>query len=223
MKTSAIRRQTLREEVAERLRRLIIEGELKDGDRIVEADLCAALSVSRTPMREAIRALAHEGLIEHLPNRGARVARVTPLEMLQLFDVIARLEQLGAELAVAVSKPIEIKRLRALHDKMAAHHKAGERTDYFALNHQIHLKIIALSRNPVLIETHATLMNRARKFRYWALSGEGRWEEAMAEHDAIMAAIEDGDGDRAGALLKVHVLRTGEVVAAAVETSQANG
>ncbi|SHN13579.1 GntR family transcriptional regulator [Roseibium suaedae] len=215
-KTHAIRRRSLPEEIAEHLRTLIIEGTLKDGDRIVETELCEALSVSRTPMREAIKALTHEGLIEHLPNRGARVASVTPGEMHQLFQVISALEQLAVELAIAVSKPIDIKRLRALHDRMAGHHKAGERKEYFALNHQIHLKIVAMSGNPILIETHGNLMIRARHYRYWALADEDRWHEAMAEHDAIMEAMEAGDQARAGSLLKAHVRRTGEVAGSAV-------
>ncbi|MEJ8473824.1 GntR family transcriptional regulator [Roseibium algae] len=218
-KPAPIRRKTLPEEIADHLRQMIIDGVLKEGDRIVETELCETLNVSRTPMREAIKTLSHEGLIKHQPNRGARVASITPLEMSQLFEVISSLEQLATELTVRTSKPIDIKRLRVLQDRMAAHHKAGERKDYFALNHQIHLRIVSMSKNPILIETHGTLMSRARHFRYWALADEDRWVEAMAEHEVIMTAIEAGDAPRAGQLMKAHVLRTGEVVGLSIKAA----
>ncbi|GAB4535477.1 MAG: hypothetical protein Tsb0019_36980 [Roseibium sp.] len=187
---------------------------LSDGDRIIETALCAQLNVSRTPLREAIKTLIHEGLIEHQPNRGARVTKTTAKEMRQLFEVISSLEMLAAETVATTIKPIEFKRLKALHERMRKHHEAGERTEYFALNHQIHLRIVELAGNPVLIETHGGLMIRARHLRFQALAGQDRWAEAMDEHEQIMQALEDRDPARAGQLMKQHVMRTGEVVEA---------
>ncbi|POF33593.1 DNA-binding GntR family transcriptional regulator [Roseibium marinum] len=209
-----VRRQQLHENVARQLRALILEGVLSDGDRIIETALCAQLNVSRTPLREAIKTLIHEGLIEHRPNRGARVTKTTAKEMRQLFEVISGLEMLAAETVATSIKPTEFKRLQSLHDKMAMHHAAGERDEYFVLNHQIHLKIVELSGNPILVETHASLMTRARHLRYQALAGQDRWMEAMEEHNGIMKAFEAGDAALAGRLMKQHVRRTGEVVEA---------
>lgn len=207
-----IRRKPLHEDVAEHLRLLIVEGHLKDGERIIETELCEQLKVSRTPLREAIKMLIHEGLIEHLPNRGASVAKITPEQMQHLFQVISGLEMLAAELTIPNAKPLELKHLRALHEKMIKHHSAGERQKYFSINHQIHLRIVSLSGNPILIETHAGLMARARHFRYWALADQERWDEAVREHEAIMEAFEKRDAKAAGQLIKAHVERTGDVV-----------
>ncbi|AXS41524.1 GntR family transcriptional regulator [Breoghania sp. L-A4] len=218
IRSPGIRRAPMHTEVAEHLRQLIIDGDLAEGERIIEADLSEQLNVSRTPLREAIRMLAREGLVELLPHRGAKVAKVSAAEMRQLFEVISSLERLAAEIVAKDAKPIEIKRLRALHDRMAQHFQAGERREYFARNHQIHLKIVELSGNPILIETHAALMIRARHFRYQALAGQDRWNEAMAEHEAIMQALESGDSELAGRLLKDHVARTAAVVEASILT-----
>lgn len=208
------RRTQLHQDVADHLRALILDGRLKDGERIVETALCEKLNVSRTPLREAIKTLIHEGLIEHQPNRGARVSKVTPEELRQLFEVMSSLEMLAAEITARTIKPLDFKRLKALHDKMAKHHAAGERHQYFALNHQIHLRIVELSGNAILIETHSALMIRARHFRYQALAGNDRWGEAMEEHNRIMDALEAGDAELCGRLMKRHVARTGEVVEA---------
>lgn len=209
------RRTQLHKDVADHLRTLILERQLKDGERIVETALCEKLNVSRTPLREAIKTLIHEGLIEHQPNRGARVSKVTPEELRQLFEVMSGLEMLAAEITTTTIKPLELKRLKALHEKMERHHAAGERRHYFALNHQIHLRIVELSGNSILIETHSALMTRARHFRFQALAGNDRWAEAMEEHNQIMAALEAGDADLCGRLMKRHVSRTGEVAKAA--------
>jgi DNA-binding GntR family transcriptional regulator len=214
LKVRPVRRKQLHENVAEQLRALILDGALNDGDRIIETALCAQLNVSRTPLREAIKTLIHEGLIEHQPNRGARVTKTTAKEMRQLFEVISSLEMLAAEAVVATIKPIELKRLMALHERMRRHYEAGERDEYFSLNHQIHLKIVELSGNPVLIETHGGLMIRARHLRFQALAGQDRWSEAMEEHEQIMQAFKVRNSARAGQLMKQHVMRTGEVVEA---------
>lgn len=211
-----IQRKPLHADIANHLRDLILEGSLGDGDRIREAELCDRLAVSRTPLREAIKTLVHEGLVEHLPNRGARVAKVSAEEMRQLFHVISGLELLAVEAVTRTIKPRDLKQIRALHDRMLRHHEAGERRDYFALNHKIHLRLVELSGNPILIETHGGLMRRARHFRFQALADQARWDEAMAEHEAIMAALESGNPEGAGALMKAHVMRTGEIVAASI-------
>jgi DNA-binding GntR family transcriptional regulator len=205
-------RQSLHAAVADHLRKLIIEGVLAEGSRIMEAELCLQMNVSRTPLREALKVLSHEGLIELLPSRGARVSKVSAPEMRQLFEVISTLERLAAEMVTEKANPRDIRDLRKLHDRMAKHHLADQREDYFALNHQIHLRIVELSGNLVLVDTHAGLMIRARQFRYQALADNDRWNEAMAEHEAFMTAIENGESYRAGLLVKAHVVRTAEVV-----------
>jgi len=204
------RARPLHEEVVDRLRDMIIEGVIPAGERLHEINLSETLNVSRTPLREALKLLANEGLVELLPGRGARVSQLTPEGVGELFEVIAGLERLAAELAASRMTARDFERLRRMHDRMAVHFEAGERQDYFALNHQIHLAIVAAARNGTLTATHAALMVKARWGRYSALASAERWAEAMSEHNALMAALEQRDGRLAGDILCKHDRRTGE-------------
>ncbi|MDQ0390307.1 GntR family transcriptional regulator [Labrys monachus] len=204
------RARPLHEEVVDRLRDMIIEGIIPPGERLHETNLSETLNVSRTPLREALKLLANEGMVELLPGRGARVSQLTPEGVGELFEVIGGLERLAAELAVTRMTARDLDRLKRMHDRMAEHFAAGERQDYFVLNHQIHIAIVAAARNETLAATHATLMVKARWGRYSALASAERWAEAMAEHEALMAALEARDGRLAGDVLYRHDRRTGE-------------
>jgi DNA-binding GntR family transcriptional regulator len=211
-----VRRQSLHAQATDQLRDMIVEGELAPGARIGEAELCAQLGISRTPLREALKVLASEGLVELLPHRGARVTQVTAEQVGELFEVIAALEGLAAELAARRLTDRDLERLQAMHDRMAQCHAERRRHDYFRLNHKMHQLIVALAGNGVLAATHEQLMVRARRSRYQAILSLERWDEAMAEHVALMDALSRRDADLAGALWRRHVARTGEVVRAAL-------
>jgi len=204
------RPRPLHEAVVDRLRDMIVEGQYAPAERLHEITLAETLGVSRTPVREALKLLANEGLVQLLPGRGARVGRQTPEGVLELFEVISGLERLAAELAAVRMTKRDLERLQKLHDRMAAHFRAGERHDYFLLNHQIHTTIVALARNETLATTHAGLMLRARWGRYTALASPERWAEAMGEHDDLMAALAARDAAKAGDILFRHDRRTGE-------------
>lgn len=204
------RARPLHEEVCDRLRDMIIEGEIATGERLHETNLSEVLNVSRTPLREALKLLANEGLVDLLPGRGARVSALSPESVGELFEVVSGLERLAAEFAAARMSARDLERLQRTHDKMAAHFAAGERHEYFALNHEIHVAIVAASKNRMLVATHGALMAKARRGRYSALASEERWKEAMAEHEALMAAFHKRDAKRAGDILFEHDRRTGE-------------
>jgi DNA-binding GntR family transcriptional regulator len=218
-----IHRQSLHAQAVDRLRDMIVEGELASGSRIVEAALCEALDISRTPLREALKVLAAEGLIELLPHRGARVTVVTAAEAGDLFEVIASLEGLAAELATSRMTAADLERLEALHLRMEQHHAARRRHDYFQLNHETHRLIVALSGNAVLAVTHERLLVRARRARYLAILSQERWDEAMREHHEIMVVFRARDSARAGALWRRHVQRTGEVVKRTLNPARGDG
>lgn len=209
-----VRPRPLHEAVVDRLRDMIIEGELAAGGRLNDIALADALGVSRTPVREALKLLANEGLVELLPGRGARVSRQTPEGVVELFEVISGLERLAAELAAQRMTARDLERLQKMHDKMAAHFQAGERHEYFALNHQIHMAIVAAAKNDTLTATHAGLMLRARWGRYTALASGERWAEAMDEHNRLMVALSARDAAGAGEILFQHDRRTGETTRA---------
>lgn len=215
------RSRPLHEEVVDRLRDMIIEGELPADSRLNEISLAETLQVSRTPIREALKLLANEGLVALLPGRGARVSRQTPEGVMELFEVISGLERHAAELAATRMTARDLQRLKKLHDRMAEHFKAGERHDYFSLNHQIHMAIVAGAKNDTLAAIHAGLMVRARWGRYTALASGDRWAEAMAEHEALIEALMARDATNAGAILFQHDRATGTTTGAILRQSSA--
>jgi DNA-binding GntR family transcriptional regulator len=210
--TAILRQKPLHEAAVERLRDMIVEGDLAVGERLHDANLAEILNVSRTPVREAIKLLANEGLVELLPGRGARVAELSMASVSELFEVIAGIERHACELAAARMTPRELEKLRKMHDRMAEHHRAGARHDYFKLNHELHLAIVANSKNAILQSTHAALIVKARRGRYTALASQARWNEAMSEHELLMQAFAERDGQKAGEIMLQHDRRTGAVV-----------
>ena len=203
------RRRGVHADVCGHIRNLIVHGELASGERINEVGLSEALGVSRTPIREALKVLAAEGLVELLPNRGSRVTTPSTDEIVNLFAVIAALERLAVETVTLQASAPALARLRALHDEMLRHHAAGDRDRYFELNHRIHETIIEMADNPQLSRTHADLMTRARRPRFIAITTDGRWDESVKEHELVMSAMELRDARFAGEILFRHVLKTG--------------
>ena len=206
-------RTGLHEQAAARLRMLIVRGELRPGQTLGEADLSDALGISRTPLREALKQLATEGLVELRLNRSAVVAPFRREELAELFEAVAAIERSAAELAAKRMDISDVERLEALQDKIEWHHGRGELRDYFEINQQIHSAIVEFARNAVLKTTHEVLLARAERARFFGLSVLGRWEESVREHQEILAALKNGDADLAGRLLGRHVRRTGEIVA----------
>lgn len=212
-----LRRIALHEQVATRLRDMIVHGGLRPGVRINESTLCDQLDISRTPLREALKTLAAEGLVELRPNRGSRIAPLRQPEMLELFETIAGLERVAAEHAAERLSLAELKKLEKLHDRMEACHEAGDLKPYFACNQDIHRLIVAGARNKVLQSTHGFLHTRMSRARYFALFAPQRWSESVAEHRRVMDALRARDGARAGAEMHAHVWRTGQIIAQVVD------
>lgn len=207
---------SLTSEAADTLRDLIIHGELAPGERIVERTICRRLNVSRTPLREALKLLEQDGLVEMSRHRGARVAPYSPADALDLFAVIANLESLAAELAADRIDDGELDRLHDLHEQMRGHFEARRVDEYFVLNSRIHDLILAHCGNHVLQSSHARLMLQARRGRYMAIVDGARWKQAMAEHELLLAALRSRQAVVAGQIWRTHLLNTGKTVAAAL-------
>ena len=207
-----IERRSLHRELVVRLRDLINEGELAPGLRITEKDLCGRFGVSRTPLREALRVLANEGLVELLPNRGARVARLTPADVEEIFPVMAQLEALAGELACRHLGEEELAEIQALHYQMVLHYRRRELAPYFALNQAIHEKILAAARNDTLAAMSRALAGRVRRARYIADMTEAEWAQAVAEHEEMLAALVARDGAALAEVSKRHVITKAETV-----------
>jgi DNA-binding GntR family transcriptional regulator len=208
-KALKLKRAGLHERAAARMRAMIIRGELVPGSLMQETRLSAALGVSRTPLREAMKLLAAEGLVELRPNRSPRIADIELDRVFELFEALAGIERLAAELAAQRATDRDLQRLRLLQTRMEKHHRDGRLDDYFAINGEIHGLIVRAARNAPLREAHETLLSRAERARYLALGAERRWNNSVEEHAAILAALETRDGETAGRLLSAHVQRTG--------------
>jgi DNA-binding GntR family transcriptional regulator len=203
----------------DRIRDMIVQGELRSGEWINEKMLCDVLAVSRTPIREALKVLAGEGLIELLPNRGSKVTSPSSQEISNLFAVIAALERLAAETVTQLASDEQLAGLRRLHDEMLERYTQRERERYFELNHRIHGSIIDLAGNTELTRTHADLMTRARRPRFIAITSDARWEESVKEHELIMSAMELRDSRYVGELLFRHVIKTGAAYISSISMS----
>ncbi|MDJ0944520.1 MAG: GntR family transcriptional regulator [Kiloniellales bacterium] len=200
-----IERRSLHDEVVGRLRDMILKGELRPGERIPERVLCERFGISRTPLREALKVLATEGLIDLLPNRGAAVSRISAAGLREAFQVMGALEALGGELACARITDAEVAAIRRLHERMVGHHRAGRLNDYFALNQAIHEAILAAADNQMLAELYGRLRGQVQRARFAANLSESRWRQAVAEHEEMMAALDARDAEKLGRILKRHL------------------
>lgn len=200
-----IPRRSLHDELVERLRRQIVEGDLAPGGKISEKTLCEAYGVSRTPLREALKVLASEGLVVLTPHRGAHVSMLTIADLEEAFPVIGALEALAGELACAHATDAEIENISMLHRRMKTAFGNGDRQAYFRLNQQIHEALAAAARNPTLERMRQMVGGRVARARYHANISTARWDRAMKEHEAILAALKARDGARLGRLLRAHL------------------
>ena len=196
---------SLHEGVLTRLRDFIVEGHLPPGARVPERQLCETLGVSRTPLREALKVLAAEGLIELLPNRGARVRELTEKDIRELFDIVAGLEFVAGRAACETISDDEVAAIEGLHYDMYARYMRHELSDYFHLNQAIHQAIVDATRNATLQSAYASYNALIVRVRYAANLHRDRWSEAMREHEAIVDALRRRAGEELGLLMFRHM------------------
>ena len=209
-----ITRRTLHDEVLERVRDMIIEGRLEPGQRINEGLVGAQLGVSRTPLREAIKILATEGMLELLPNRGARVAAVNEAEIDEMLEVIAGLEANAARLLARRITDSEIADIAELHEAMLEAYERRDEARYFTLNRQIHEAMMRAAKNATLAQIYAGLSSRIQRFRYAAHKTPEQWQRAIDEHEDMLRLMIERDGEQLARLMETHILGKKEPIAA---------
>jgi DNA-binding GntR family transcriptional regulator len=199
--------QSLHDETLSRLRDHIVEGSIPDGGRVPERQLCEMLGISRTPLREALKVLASEGLVELLPNRGARVRQLSEHDLGELFDVMGGLEGLAGRLACENISDAEIAEIERLHYEMYGFYLHRDMHGYFRVNQLIHQKIVEASHNAALQSTYANFAGRIRRVRYSAnfARKRERWGEAMREHETILDALRRRAGSELSDVLFIHL------------------
>ena len=187
------------------LRNMIVSGVLGPGTKLNERELCERLNVSRTPVREAIKALAQEGLLQVFPNRSPVVAGLDPQETASLLDVVAAIEALAGELAAKRITESEIAELGILHYTMMRHHASDELPGYFKANKDFHRAILACANNSVLLWVWDLLALRVDRARYASNFWPARWEQAVVEHGMILEKLTAHDSEGAAAAMRSHV------------------
>lgn len=203
---------SLHHEVAATLREQIFDGTLAPGSFVDEAALCERLSISRTPLREALKVLTAEGLLRHEPRRGCFVAEITARDVDQIFPVMALLEGRAAHEATAHAGPADIAALELLHQRLREHAGAGRITEYYEANYAIHEAFITLADNRWLAQVIGDLRKILRLARHQTLHVPGRLQQSLAEHLQVFAALKSGDAGAAEQAMRQHLLAQREAL-----------
>jgi DNA-binding GntR family transcriptional regulator len=196
--------------IAEELEELIFDGTFADGDRLDEVRLAEQFGVSRTPLREAFQRLALSGLVQLIPRRGAFVRQPGPVELMEMFEVMAELEAVCGRLA---AKRISDQALDELNDANAKCQAAVDAQDsdaYYVENERFHRILYRESGNGFLEQEACKLHKRLKPFRRQQLRFRGRLAQSMEEHKAVVQALVRGDGEAAANALRDHVAVQGE-------------
>jgi DNA-binding GntR family transcriptional regulator len=197
--------RTLWEQVRDRLREDVLSGELAPGTVLSEPSLARSFGVSRGPVREALGRLEHDGLVTITPRRGAIVTELSREEFVDAYQVREALETLAIQLAVARLGEAEIARLRELHQEMVAHATRGEVNAFFEANAAFHGVFVNASGNQKLQEMYRLLMDQMGRYLARSLALRGSLDKSVAEHSAILEAVEASDAERAARLLADHI------------------
>jgi DNA-binding GntR family transcriptional regulator len=207
-----IARLGLHDQVAARLRTMLIEGHIAPGAKLNERELAERLRVSRTPLREAIKLLAAEGLVDLLPNRGAVAVKLGETDVLHSFEVLAGLEGMSGVLAAQRITDAELAEIRALHYEMLACFARSDLSGYYRLNAMIHSAINAAARNPVLTKVYRDVNARVQALRFRTNQNEAKWKLAVKEHEQMLQALAARDAAALRNVLVEHLLHKRDTV-----------
>jgi DNA-binding GntR family transcriptional regulator len=208
----SIPRAALHEQVTQRLRQMLVEGRIPPGAKLNERELAELLNVSRTPLREAIKMLAAEGLVELLPNRGAIAVSLSEADILNTFEVMAGLEGQAGELAAQRVTPEELAEIQAMQFEMMAAYTRRDLSAYYAVNARIHSAIAAAAKNPVLVAVYQQVNARLQALRFRSNQDGEKWKRAVKEHEKMIEALSAHDGSAMRDILQQHLRNKRDVV-----------
>ncbi|WP_313953032.1 GntR family transcriptional regulator [Accumulibacter sp.] len=213
MDASQIAQTALYQEVAERLRQRIFSHELPPGARIDEQALTLAYGISRTPLREALKVLAAEGLVILRPRRGCFVTEVSEQDLDDIFPLMAMLEARCALEATSRAQSEDLAGLDAIHARLEHFAASNEIERFFEANQEFHSRIQEMSGNRRLRQVIQDLRKVLKLTRLFSLSIDGRLKQSLAEHRVILAAIKAGDAAGAQTAMHDHILSGREALA----------
>jgi DNA-binding GntR family transcriptional regulator len=215
-----ISRLALHDQVAARLRTMLVEGHIAPGAKLNERELCLQLRVSRTPLREAIKLLAAEGLVDLLPNRGAVAVKLTEADVVDTFEVLAMLEGMSGELAAKRITDEQLAEVRAMHYEMMACFTRRDLSGYYRLNARIHTAINEAAGNPVLANTYRSINARVQSLRFRTNQDEAKWKHAVEEHEQMVQALAARDAPAMRKVLVAHLIRKRDTVLALLRAGE---
>jgi len=204
MDTALLSPRALYEEVAERLRHRIFQRELEPGSWIDETRIADELGISRTPLREALKVLAAEGLVTMKVRRGAYVTEVSEKDLSDIYHLLSLLESDAAGEVAAKATDVQLRELQALHKELEAAMRNRDR--FFQLNERFHLRLLEMADNRWRSQMVGDLRKVMKLNRHNSLLKSGRIEESLTEHRAIMEALLKRDAPQAAGVMRHHFL-----------------
>ncbi len=214
--------QNLYEGTFQKLRSLLVEGVIAPGSKLNERELAESLNVSRTPIREAIKRLAADGLVELIANRGAIAVQLSHTDVVHTFDVIAQLEGYSGELAAKNISTATLSELEALQYEMMASYARRDLSNYYKLNLRIHHLINQAANNPVLTQLFSQVNARIEALRFRSNQNGVKWEKAVEEHQEMIDALKTHDSERMRKVMIQHVMNKRDVVIELLKSEAAN-
>ena len=196
--------------IADELEGLILDGSYADGARLDEVQLAERFRVSRTPVREALHRLTQSGLVEQVPRRGVFVRQPGPVELIEMFEVMAELEAVCARLASSRITERALDDMKALNARCLEAVRQGQSDEYYEMNEVFHRMLYRQSGNAFLEQECLRLHRRLKPFRRLPLRVRGRLSQSLAEHEQVVAALEAGEGGAAASAIRAHVAVQGE-------------
>ncbi|MES2611762.1 MAG: GntR family transcriptional regulator [Pseudomonadota bacterium] len=194
--------RALYEEVAEQLRQRIFRRELEPGSWIDELKIAEEFGISRTPLREALKVLAAEGLVTMKVRRGAYVTEMSDKDLRDVYHLLSLLESDAAAVVATTATPAQLQELQGLHAELEA--AAGERERFFAVNERFHMRVLELADNRWRSQMVADLRKVMKLNRHNSLLKQGRIEDSLSEHRAVMAALARRDGVGTAQAMQAH-------------------
>lgn len=220
--TARVVRVSLHDQIVTTVRDMIQIGELPPGSVISESALCISLGISRTPLREALKVLASENLVQLRPYRTPLVSHVNPDEVSELFELLSIIEPAAGALACQRASASEISELRTMHGHLMTFYTNRERTKYFSFNQAIHHEIVRLAGNSIMLATYELVQSRIVRARSVANLNTERWAELTAEHERLIRAFCDHDDQRVSRLLYEHTRETSIAVLRSLHLAETN-
>lgn len=208
--------------VIEKIREMLVSGELQPKTRINEKKLCAKFGISRTPLREALKSLSIEGLITLMPNRGAWVTEISNEDMINLFRLMGALESLAAELVVERATNEEIDFICEMTEKLIVSYNEKDTHSYYAINKKIHSAIVDFSRNEHLKQIYMITAAKINQVRFLIPITKEGWALALLEHESMANAFKRRDKESISLIMKKHLDTKINITVKSVEVLNTN-